>query len=116
MGDDSQGMDITNVETSDKLSRHRVHNDASEELFRVLSARITAAVKSHRTDDWCRFYDELCALACRVVARSSLNTSEKYRLTRRLLDCIGEMEKSWPRRTSSGDQSDARHENVRVDF
>ena len=115
MGEDSQGMGVAKVETSHKVSRNGVHSDRSEELFRVLSARITAAVTSHRTDDWCRFFDELCALACRVVARSSLDTSEKYRLTRRLLDRIGEMEKSGPKRTSTGDRSDARQTDAWVD-
>jgi hypothetical protein len=112
MDNDSQGMGVTNVETSQKHSGRRRHDDPSEELFRVLSARITAAVKSHKTDDWCRFFDELCALVCRVVARSNLNTSEKYQLTRRLLDRIGELEKSPPRSTSGGERSNTRHENA----
>lgn len=115
MGDDSQGMGVASVENNHKLSRQRRDNDPSEELFKVLSARITAAVKAHRTDDWCRFFDELCALVCRVVARSSLNTSEKYQLTRRLLDRIGELEKSWPRSTSIGDRSTVRQEDARAE-
>jgi hypothetical protein len=72
-------------------------SDPTEQLCRVLFARITETVISHETDDWSAYYDKLGALICRVVAQSSLSAEAKAVLTRQLIEHVIELEKWWPR-------------------
>ena len=85
------------VEVRDTFSAHPSPDDSLDEISQVLFARITEAVISHKTNDWPRYYDKLCAVVCWVVARSALSSDAKSLLTRRLIVHVVEIEKWWPR-------------------
>ena len=85
------------VEVRDTFSAGPPRDDSLDEISQVLFARITEAVINHKTNDWPRYYDKLCAVVCRVVARSALSSDAKSLLTRRLIVHVVEIEKWWPR-------------------
>ena len=85
------------VEVRGTFSADPPRDDSLDEISQVLFARITETVISHKTNDWPRYYDKLCAVVCRVVARSALSSEAKSLLTRRLIVHVVEIEKWWPR-------------------
>ncbi len=70
----------------------------TDELYGALSARVTAAVIEHETDDWPKYFDGLRAVIRRVVvetAESDLSQQEKQALVQRLLDHVSSLEGWW---------------------
>jgi hypothetical protein len=85
------------VAVGETFSADPPRDDSLDEISQVLFARITEAVLNHKTNDWPRYYDKLCAVVCRVAAQSALSSDAKSLLTRRLIVHIMEIEKWWPR-------------------
>jgi hypothetical protein len=78
-----------------------------DELFEMLSARITADAVKQRAHDWPTYFTEVRILILRIVGgskESHLSDGEKIELTRRLLDHVEGLEKLW---SLSGDPDDA---------
>ena len=96
MGDYSRGVLLSqsNIEIGHPIWRLAPASDSADELTRALSARITAAVVGHDTDDWPSYYDRLYALICKVVAHSNLSEDAKLVLTKRLIDHVTDLEKN----------------------
>ena len=69
-----------------------------DELFEVISARITADAVRQRSYDWPTYFNEVRILILRIVGgskESHLSDEEKIELTRRLLDHVEGLEKLW---------------------
>jgi hypothetical protein len=70
-----------------------------DKLYSALSARITAAVVRHETEDWPGYFSGLRDLIRRVLAESiesDLSVDEKAALIKRLLEHVADLEKWWP--------------------
>jgi hypothetical protein len=68
------------------------------ELYGALSARVTAAVTAHETDDWSQYFKGLRAVIRRVItdtAESGLSEEEKQELIQRLLAHVSSLEEWW---------------------
>jgi len=77
-----------------------------DELFEILSARITADAVGQRSHDWPTYFHEVRILILRIVGgskESHLSDEEKIELTRRLVDHVEGLEKLW---SLSGDPDD----------
>ena len=77
-----------------------------DELFEVISARITADAVKQGGHDWPTHFNEVRILILRIVGgskESHLSDEEKIELTRRLLDHVEGLEKLW---SLSGDPND----------
>jgi len=69
-----------------------------DELYGALSARVTAAVTEHQTDNWPAYFEGLRAVIRRVVtetAESGLLEDEKQELIQRLLAHALSLEEWW---------------------
>ena len=78
-----------------------------DELFEILSARITADAVKQRAHDWPTYFSEVRILILRIVGgskESHLSDEEKIELTRRLVDHVEGLEKLW---SLGGDPDDA---------
>ena len=70
-----------------------------DELYKDLSARITADATGHQTNKWPDYYNGLRDLIRRVVTESTesgLSADEKGALIERLLKYVSDLEEWWP--------------------
>jgi hypothetical protein len=77
-----------------------------DELFEILSARITADAVKQRSHDWPTYFNEVRILILRIVAGSKeghLSDEEKIELSRRLIDHVEGLEKLWSLSDDPGD-------------
>ena len=73
-------------------------NSRIDELFEMLSARITADAVRQKTKDWPNYFNEVRIMILRVIAKtqeSPLSASERIELSRRLVDHVEALEKLW---------------------
>jgi hypothetical protein len=87
---------VADLDSEISCGRKPSSDDPIGELARCLLARIKKAVFNHETDDWPRDYDRLYAMICKVIAQSNLSAETKPLLTKHLIRCVAELEKSWP--------------------
>ena len=69
-----------------------------DELFEMLSARITADAVKRNTQDWPSYFNEVRIMILRVVAEtdeSRLSARERIELTKRLVDHVEALETLW---------------------
>jgi hypothetical protein len=72
----------------------------TDDLYKALSARVTADAIGRETDEWPAYFAGLRDLIRRVVAESTdsgLSAEEKHALTKRLLDHVTALEEWWPK-------------------
>jgi hypothetical protein len=72
----------------------------TDDLYKALSARVTADAIGRETDEWPAYFTRLRDLIRRVVAESTeggLSTEEKDSLIQRLLDHVAALEEWWPK-------------------
>ena len=72
----------------------------TDNLYKALSARITAAVVDCEADDWPVYFSWLRDVVSRVVAEtteSGLSAAEKDALIQRLLEHVSALENWWPK-------------------
>ena len=70
----------------------------TDELYGALSARVTAALTEHETDDWPAYFEGLREVIRRVVfetAESGLSEKEEQALIQRLLEHVSSLEEWW---------------------
>jgi hypothetical protein len=73
-------------------------NSKIDELFEMLSARITADAVRQNSQDWPGYFNEVRIMILRVVAEtdeSRLSARERIELTKRLVDHVEALEKLW---------------------
>jgi hypothetical protein len=71
-----------------------------DEIYTMLSVRITQEVVSHQTLDWNGYFTELRETVRRVVIDQAINpelsVDERIELARRLLAHVDELASAWP--------------------
>jgi hypothetical protein len=71
-----------------------------DDLYIILSARITQEVVNHQTLDWPSYFNQLREMIRRVVttqpSNADLSVDERVELSRRLLAHVDELERAWP--------------------
>jgi hypothetical protein len=73
-------------------------NSRIDDLFEMISARITADAVKQKTKDWSAYFNEMRIMILRVIAEtheSRLSVSERIELSKRLVDHVEALEKLW---------------------